>query len=163
MMLAWKTAACLAAGNTVVLKPAQVGLTSCNKKTLLKQKMMKEAESFYCCFTRLLHLQHWSLLNWQPEQGCLKGWSTFYLAQVGKRELNLVKGWKKPICIIHCFLLGALVGQRLSDHPDVRKLGFTGSTEVGKHIMKRWENRSECSNRNNTFTCLLHALQLCSQ
>lgn len=34
---------------------------------------------------------------------------------------------------------GALVGQRLSDHPDVRKLGFTGSTEIGKHIMKRWE------------------------
>ncbi|XP_023599512.1 cytosolic 10-formyltetrahydrofolate dehydrogenase [Myotis lucifugus] len=32
--------------------------------------------------------------------------------------------------------LGSLVGQRLSDHPDVRKIGFTGSTEVGKHIMK---------------------------
>ncbi|KAA8593616.1 hypothetical protein FQN60_009732 [Etheostoma spectabile] len=30
----------------------------------------------------------------------------------------------------------ALVGQRLSDHPDVRKLAFTGSTEIGKHIMK---------------------------
>ncbi|KAF4023767.1 hypothetical protein G4228_015965 [Cervus hanglu yarkandensis] len=55
MMLSWKTAACLAAGNTVVIKPAQVG---------------------------------------------------------------------------------SLVGQRLSDHPDVRKIGFTGSTEVGKHIMK---------------------------
>lgn len=26
MMLAWKSAACLAAGNTLVLKPAQVGL-----------------------------------------------------------------------------------------------------------------------------------------
>ena len=26
MMLSWKTAACLAAGNTVVIKPAQVGL-----------------------------------------------------------------------------------------------------------------------------------------
>lgn len=25
MMLAWKSAACLAAGNTLVLKPAQVG------------------------------------------------------------------------------------------------------------------------------------------
>lgn len=25
MMLSWKTAACLAAGNTVVIKPAQVG------------------------------------------------------------------------------------------------------------------------------------------
>uniref|UniRef100_A0A8C2S9B1 Formyltetrahydrofolate dehydrogenase n=1 Tax=Capra hircus TaxID=9925 RepID=A0A8C2S9B1_CAPHI len=31
---------------------------------------------------------------------------------------------------------GSLVGQRLSDHPDVRKIGFTGSTEVGKHIMR---------------------------
>lgn len=28
MMLAWKMAACLAAGNTVVLKPAQVSLCS---------------------------------------------------------------------------------------------------------------------------------------
>ena len=32
---------------------------------------------------------------------------------------------------------GSVVGQRLSDHPDVRKIAFTGSTEVGKHIMKR--------------------------
>ncbi|MBV97742.1 Cytosolic 10-formyltetrahydrofolate dehydrogenase, partial [Eschrichtius robustus] len=30
----------------------------------------------------------------------------------------------------------SVVGQRLSDHPDVRKIAFTGSTEVGKHIMK---------------------------
>lgn len=35
---------------------------------------------------------------------------------------------------------GSLVGQRLSDHPDVRKLGFTGSTEIGKQIMKRSVN-----------------------
>lgn len=32
MMLAWKTAACLAAGNTVVLKPAQVKI-AVNVKT----------------------------------------------------------------------------------------------------------------------------------
>lgn len=32
MMLAWKTAACLAAGNTVVLKPAQVSYRSSIKK-----------------------------------------------------------------------------------------------------------------------------------
>ena len=32
---------------------------------------------------------------------------------------------------------GAEVGQALSDHPDIRKLGFTGSTPVGKTIMKR--------------------------
>jgi len=32
MMLAWKTAACLAAGNTVVLKPAQVKKNGVNVK-----------------------------------------------------------------------------------------------------------------------------------
>ena len=30
---------------------------------------------------------------------------------------------------------GSVVGQRLVDHPDVRKLVFTGSTEVGRSIM----------------------------
>ncbi len=34
-------------------------------------------------------------------------------------------------------LTGGLVGQRMSDHPDIRKLGFTGSTPIGKQIMKR--------------------------
>uniref|UniRef100_A0A8C2A4D3 formyltetrahydrofolate dehydrogenase n=1 Tax=Cyprinus carpio TaxID=7962 RepID=A0A8C2A4D3_CYPCA len=31
---------------------------------------------------------------------------------------------------------GGLVGQRMSDHNDIRKLGFTGSTPIGKQIMK---------------------------
>uniref|UniRef100_A0A3B4U1S7 10-formyltetrahydrofolate dehydrogenase n=1 Tax=Seriola dumerili TaxID=41447 RepID=A0A3B4U1S7_SERDU len=83
MMLAWKTAACLAAGNTVVLKPAQV-----TPLTALK-------------FAELA-----------ARAGLPKG------------VINILPG------------SGALVGQRLSDHPDVRKLGFTGSTEIGKHIMK---------------------------
>uniref|UniRef100_A0AAQ6IMS7 10-formyltetrahydrofolate dehydrogenase n=1 Tax=Anabas testudineus TaxID=64144 RepID=A0AAQ6IMS7_ANATE len=83
MMLAWKTAACLGAGNTVVLKPAQV-----TPLTALK-------------FAELA-----------ARAGLPKG------------VLNILPG------------SGALVGQRLSDHPDVRKLGFTGSTEIGKHIMK---------------------------
>jgi acyl-CoA reductase-like NAD-dependent aldehyde dehydrogenase len=30
---------------------------------------------------------------------------------------------------------GSVVGQRLVDHPDVRKIVFTGSTEVGKAVM----------------------------
>uniref|UniRef100_A0A8D3BS77 Aldehyde dehydrogenase 1 family member L1 n=1 Tax=Scophthalmus maximus TaxID=52904 RepID=A0A8D3BS77_SCOMX len=83
MMLAWKTAACLAAGNTIVLKPAQV-----TPLTALK-------------FAELA-----------ARAGLPKG------------VINILPG------------SGALVGQRLSDHPDVRKLGFTGSTEIGKHIMK---------------------------
>lgn len=36
MMLAWKSAACLAAGNTLVLKPAQVQHIKADIKTLLR-------------------------------------------------------------------------------------------------------------------------------
>uniref|UniRef100_A0A8C4ZGG9 10-formyltetrahydrofolate dehydrogenase n=1 Tax=Gadus morhua TaxID=8049 RepID=A0A8C4ZGG9_GADMO len=83
MMLAWKTAACLAAGNTVVLKPAQV--------TPLTAVKFAELAA---------------------------------MAGIPKGVINILPG------------SGSVVGQRLSDHPDVRKLGFTGSTEIGKHIMK---------------------------
>uniref|UniRef100_A0A667WSA2 10-formyltetrahydrofolate dehydrogenase n=1 Tax=Myripristis murdjan TaxID=586833 RepID=A0A667WSA2_9TELE len=83
MMLAWKTAACLAAGNTVVLKPAQVTPLTAVKFAELAAR-----------------------------------------AGFPKGVINILPG------------SGSLVGQRLSDHPDVRKLGFTGSTEIGKHIMK---------------------------
>ena len=31
---------------------------------------------------------------------------------------------------------GSVVGQRLVEHPDVAKVGFTGSTEVGQHVMQ---------------------------
>jgi betaine-aldehyde dehydrogenase len=31
---------------------------------------------------------------------------------------------------------GSIVGQRLVEHPDVAKIGFTGSTEVGRSVMK---------------------------
>ena len=31
---------------------------------------------------------------------------------------------------------GSIVGQRLIEHPDVAKIGFTGSTEVGRLVMK---------------------------
>uniref|UniRef100_A0A8C5GG23 10-formyltetrahydrofolate dehydrogenase n=1 Tax=Gouania willdenowi TaxID=441366 RepID=A0A8C5GG23_GOUWI len=83
MMLAWKTAACLAAGNTVVLKPAQVTPLTALKFAELSAR-----------------------------------------AGIPKGVVNILPG------------SGAVVGQHLSDHPDVRKLGFTGSTEIGKHIMK---------------------------
>uniref|UniRef100_A0A4W4E7G7 10-formyltetrahydrofolate dehydrogenase n=2 Tax=Electrophorus electricus TaxID=8005 RepID=A0A4W4E7G7_ELEEL len=83
MMLAWKTAACLAAGNTLVLKPAQV-----TPLTALKFAELTARAGF------------------------------------PRGVVNILPG------------SGSLVGQRLSDHPDVRKLGFTGSTEIGKQIMK---------------------------
>nr|XP_029521909.1 mitochondrial 10-formyltetrahydrofolate dehydrogenase-like [Oncorhynchus nerka] len=83
MMLAWKSAACLAAGNTLVLKPAQVTPLSALKFAELTVK-----------------------------------------AGIPKGVINIVPG------------SGGMVGQRLSDHPDIRKLGFTGSTPIGKQIMK---------------------------
>ena len=83
MMLAWKSAACLAAGNTVVLKPAQV-----TPLTALK-------------FAELV-----------VKAGFPPG------------VVNIVPG------------SGSQVGQALCDHPDVRKVGFTGSTEIGKTIMQ---------------------------
>lgn len=83
MMLAWKTAACLAAGNTVVLKPAQV-----TPLTALKFAELTARAGF------------------------------------PKGVVNILPG------------AGSLIGQRLSDHPDVRKIGFTGSTPIGKQIMK---------------------------
>uniref|UniRef100_A0A8C7TA55 10-formyltetrahydrofolate dehydrogenase n=1 Tax=Oncorhynchus mykiss TaxID=8022 RepID=A0A8C7TA55_ONCMY len=83
MMLAWKSAACLAAGNTLVLKPAQVTPLSALKFAELTVK-----------------------------------------AGIPKGVINIVPG------------SGGMVGQRMSDHPDIRKLGFTGSTPIGKQIMK---------------------------
>ncbi|XP_050412601.1 cytosolic 10-formyltetrahydrofolate dehydrogenase isoform X2 [Patella vulgata] len=83
MMLAWKMAACLAAGNTVVLKPAQV-----TPLTALK-------------FAEL-----------SVQAGFPTG------------VINILPG------------SGSVIGQALSDHPDVRKLGFTGSTPIGKTIME---------------------------
>lgn len=83
MMLAWKMSACLAAGNTVVLKPAMV--------------------------TPLTSLKFGELV---------------VMAGFPPGVINIVPG------------SGTVVGQALADHPLVRKLGFTGSTPVGKTIME---------------------------
>ena len=82
MMLAWKMSAALAAGNTVVIKPANV-----TPLTALK-------------FAELV-----------VKAGFPKG------------VINVVPG------------AGRDIGKALATHPDVRKLGFTGSTEIGKQIM----------------------------
>ncbi|XP_038054294.1 mitochondrial 10-formyltetrahydrofolate dehydrogenase-like isoform X2 [Patiria miniata] len=94
MMLAWKMASCLAAGNTVVLKPAQV-----TPLTALK-------------FAELV-----------VRAGFPPG------------VINILPG------------SGSVVGQRMADHPDIRKLGFTGSTPIGKTIMKSCavSNLKKCS------------------
>uniref|UniRef100_A0A182JVY6 formyltetrahydrofolate dehydrogenase n=1 Tax=Anopheles christyi TaxID=43041 RepID=A0A182JVY6_9DIPT len=82
MMLSWKMAACIAAGNTVVIKPAQV-----------------------CPLTALKFAELTVRAGFPPG------------------VINVVTG------------TGSLAGQALADHPLVRKLGFTGSTPIGKRIM----------------------------
>ena len=89
MMVSWKSAACLAAGNTLVLKPAQV-----------------------CPLTAL------KLAELSVQAGFPPG------------VFNVVPG------------TGRVTGQAIVDHPLVRKLGFTGSTPVGKQIM------SSCGSSN---------------
>ncbi|XP_023014395.2 cytosolic 10-formyltetrahydrofolate dehydrogenase [Leptinotarsa decemlineata] len=83
MMLSWKMAACLAAGNTVVIKPAQV-----------------------CPLTALKFAELSVKAGFPPG------------------VINVVTG------------TGSVTGQALANHPHVRKLGFTGSTEIGQVIMK---------------------------
>ncbi|XP_035908505.1 cytosolic 10-formyltetrahydrofolate dehydrogenase [Anopheles stephensi] len=82
MMLSWKMAACIAAGNTVVIKPAQV-----------------------CPLTALKFAELTVRAGFPPG------------------VINVLTG------------TGSLAGQALADHPLVRKLGFTGSTPIGKRIM----------------------------
>merc|ERR1712077_14239 len=83
MMLSWKMAACLAAGNTVVIKPAQV------------------------CPLTALKFAELSLK-----------------AGIPPGVINVLPG------------TGSVCGQAITDHPLVRKLGFTGSTEIGHSIMR---------------------------
>jgi betaine-aldehyde dehydrogenase len=78
----WKMAPALAAGNTLVLKPAEI--------------------------TPLTALEF--------ERIALE-------AGIPEGVINVVAG---P---------GSTVGQRIAEHPDVAKVAFTGSTEVGKKIM----------------------------
>ncbi|PAV77177.1 hypothetical protein WR25_03161 [Diploscapter pachys] len=82
MMLSWKMAACLAAGNTVVHKPAQV-----TPLTALK-------------FAELS-----------------------VLAGIPQGVINIITG------------SGSQIGEVLTNHPLVRKIGFTGSTEIGAVVM----------------------------
>jgi acyl-CoA reductase-like NAD-dependent aldehyde dehydrogenase len=83
LMAAWKIAPALAAGNCVVLKPAEQAPMSC----------LRLAELF-------------------AEAGGPAG------------VLNVVNG------------LGEVAGKALALHPDVAKITFTGSTEVGKLILQ---------------------------
>jgi formyltetrahydrofolate dehydrogenase len=83
MMLAWKMAAALAAGNTVVIKPAQVTPLTALKFAELTLK-----------------------------------------AGFPKGVINIVPG------------SGSVVGNAIATHMDIRKLGFTGSTEIGRTIMQ---------------------------
>src|SRR4029453_3690230 len=83
LMAVWKVAPALAAGNTVVLKPAEQAPLSCLRLAQL-----------FC------------------EGGGPPG------------VFNVVNG------------LGEIAGKALALHPDVAKISFTGSTEVGKLIMQ---------------------------
>src|SRR5207244_11987464 len=58
---------------------------------------------------------------------------TLYTRRIG--ELALEAG--RPEGVLNVVVgKGSVVGQRLIEHPDVAKIGFTGSTEVGQMVMQ---------------------------
>ncbi|XP_012235512.2 cytosolic 10-formyltetrahydrofolate dehydrogenase [Linepithema humile] len=83
MMLSWKMAACLAAGNTVVMKPAQASPLTALKFAELSAR-----------------------------------------AGIPPGVINILCGF------------GSEVGNAIVGHPLIRKLGFTGSTQIGQTIMR---------------------------
>ncbi len=87
LMASWKLAPALAAGNTIVLKPAE-------ETPLTALKLMAEIDDVL------------------PDG-----------------VVNVVTGF------------GPDAGEPLTTHPDVRKLAFTGSTEIGKQVMKNAADR----------------------
>ncbi|ERL95712.1 hypothetical protein D910_00147 [Dendroctonus ponderosae] len=94
-------AACLAAGNTVVIKPAQVSPLTALKFAELSAKAGIPP----------------GVINVVPGKGSV--------GAIGK--LIQLKDF---------LITGSEAGNALAHHPLVRKLGFTGSTEVGQVIMK---------------------------
>src|SRR5205085_10159370 len=57
------------------------------------------------------------------------------LSAVRLAELALEAGI--PEGVVNVLLgKGSVVGQRLVEHPDIAKIGFTGSTEVGRGVMQ---------------------------
>lgn len=107
MMLSWKMAACLAAGNTVVHKPAEV-----------------------CPLTALKFAELAARAGIPP--GVInivtgKGSHSF----CSKANFHLAPSYFGIL-----FSVGSVIGQALAEHPVVRKLGFTGSTETGKIVMR---------------------------
>ncbi|KAH8377693.1 hypothetical protein KR093_006659, partial [Drosophila rubida] len=94
MMLSWKMAACIAAGNTCLIKPAQT-----------------------CPLTALKFAEFTVKAGFPPG------------------VINVLPG------------KGSEAGQAVIDHAMVRKVGFTGSTPVGKQVMKSCakSNLKKCS------------------
>jgi len=58
-----------------------------------------------------------------------------------------------------CFpLSGSVIGEALSSHPLVRKVGFTGSTPVGKTIMQRSIEFNNINKHSAIFLVLIIAV-----
>lgn len=94
MMLSWKMAACIAAGNTCLIKPAQT-----------------------CPLTALKFAELTVKAGFPPG------------------VINVITG------------TGSEAGQAMADHNLIRKLGFTGSTNIGKTVMRSCaeSNLKKCS------------------
>lgn len=76
----------------------------------------------------------------------------FIWSFLGKARLPI-----KPVTMTKLvrYFPGSVVGQAIADHPKIRKLGFTGSTPVGKAIMERWVLAWSWGIRTLSVLCVL--------
>lgn len=144
MMLSWKMSPCLAAGNTVVLKPAMVAKEI---NSALENLVFVFCTFFLCRWRRWLP---WSLLNLPHLPVFPRESSTSFPAKV---SIGISHSSVHGVSCEAGFS-GSVIGQALTDHMDVRKLGFTGSTEVGKEIM-RWLVGKLAAVQYDIWPCLI--------
>jgi len=123
LMFTWKVAPALACGNTVVLKPAeQTPLTALRAGELLIQAGFP-ADTHLLLLLLLLHLCSLArtLWCWNDQPTGLPTNQLISIAATG--VINILPGY------------GPTAGAAITEHLDVDKVAFTGSTEVGRLIM----------------------------
>ena len=145
----WKVGPALACGNTVVLKPAE--LTPMTAIRLAELALVAgipkgvlnvvvgpgRVVGLIVPWNFPLNISSWKL---GPALACgntvvLKPAELTPLSALRLAELALEAGIPEGVLNVVTGK-GSVVGQRLIEHPDVAKIGFTGSTEVGQQVMR---------------------------
>jgi aldehyde dehydrogenase (NAD+) len=120
LMWAWKVAPALAAGNCIILKPAEQTPLSGTSHFFSFPLSFLQQQTIFSNFFFFLPISFPPL---------------FYLLALLAGELLLQAGL--PAGVVNILPgFGPTAGGAITSHPDIDKVAFTGSTEVGRIILK---------------------------